>query len=393
MALNWRLRFLLLLIPSALGLLFFYAPTDLATWRVAGPSVPLTDAVDADDGASSTAILLVSAFYPLSKSKHTMREYETWLSNFLRPITTDMYFYTTPEMESLVRKCRGNLTITIDTTFPSPFDIGPLSSARERYSEMHRIDREKSRHSPELYAIWAAKPFFLDEAVQTLARSGKKYDYAFWSDAGSFRTTHKYVAWPSPARVRKLWKQGSELTEEKEEDLLFFPVTGMPHSSMIYWTQDHGPIDTEFSEGSFFGGSPSTVAWWRGTYYAYHDYYMGLGLFVGKDQTVINALFVLFPSRIISVWLDDPEAPEHKSLPSLADGALGNCGPEWYYYQFFLAHPSERDAMRRMWQSKWSWDFWRSRQACRLTRVSWMKELLVRIFGAGWQPPLHTINA
>lgn len=119
---------------------------------------------------------------------------------------------------------------------------------------------------------------------------------------------------------------------------------------------------------------------------------MRLGLFVGKDQTVINALFVLFPSRIISVWLDDPEAPEHQTLPSLDDGALGNCGLEWFYYQFWLAQPAERDAMRRVWQAKWTWDWWRSRQVCRLTRVSAMKDLLLRTFGKDWTPPAHTIN-
>ena len=33
-------------------------------------------------------ILLVSAFFPLSNSKHTISDYEEWLSRFLQPITT-----------------------------------------------------------------------------------------------------------------------------------------------------------------------------------------------------------------------------------------------------------------------------------------------------------------
>ncbi|KAJ7505463.1 hypothetical protein B0H11DRAFT_2170298 [Mycena galericulata] len=406
MSITWRSRFFLLLIPCILGLFFFFfSRADIRSLGISLSSVGSTSssattvsssvedgAVD-NNGRPPAKILLVSAFFPLSKSKHTMRDYESWLSKFLQPITTDIYFYAAPEMEALIRKCRGDLPITVNTTFTSPFDIPPLDGLRGRYTEMHALDRERAIHSPELYAVWAAKPFFLDSAVQSLASVGKEYDYAFWNDAGSFRSSHKYTSWPSPARVQEIWEEGSALTGEKPEDLLFFPLAGMPHPSMKYWVQDHGPVDSEFSEGSFFGGTPKTVTWWRQTYYAYHDYYLKLGLFVGKDQTVINALFLLFPSRVISVWLDDPEAPEHL-LPPIDEGALGNCGSEWFYYQFWLAPPSERQAMRKMWaaNARWSWNWWRQRQECRLTRLSAMNDLLQRLFGSGWVPPLHTID-
>jgi hypothetical protein len=115
-------------------------------------------------------------------------------------------------------------------------------------------------------------------------------------------------------------------------------------------------------------------------------------MFVGKDQTLINALFLLFPSRFIAVWLGDPEAPAYTG--STPHGALGNCGPEWFYYQFWLGSAFERAAMRKSWDSsaRWSWDFWRQRPQCRVTRVVEMKGLLQRRFGSGWEPPLHTID-
>ncbi|KAF7365368.1 hypothetical protein MVEN_00409000 [Mycena venus] len=404
MSVLWRSRFFLLLIPCIFGLLLFFSfqthinsssvilDQSLAIGSVANDS----SAHAVHDGAPLPKILLVSAFFPLSKSKHTMAEYEWWLSQFLQHVTTDIYFYAPAEMESLIQKCRGDLPITIDTTYSTPFEIPPLSIYQEHYGKMHALDRERFRHSPELYAVWNAKPFLLDSGVQNLGRAGKEYDYAFWNDAGSFRSAHDYKRWPDPARVRELWEEGSTLSGEKPEDLLFFPIAGMPHPSMRYWVQDHGPVDSEFSEGSFFGGSPSTVAWWRRTFYAYHDYYLNLGLFVGKDQTLINAIFLLFPSRVIAVWLDDPESPAHKGmLPVVDEGALGNCGAEWFYYQFWLATPSERVAMRNIWESnaRWSWIWWRVRQQCRVTRVSSMKDLLKRRFGRDWEPPLHMINA
>ncbi|KAJ6512121.1 hypothetical protein C8R47DRAFT_1093613 [Mycena vitilis] len=392
---TWRSRFLLLLIPCifTLVLLLSFRTHADTTGAVLTQSLSPGGSNDTvDDGRPLPSILLVTAFFPLSKSKHTIREYEAWLSQFLSYITTDVYFYAPAEMEALIRKCRGDLPITVDTTYSSPFDIPPLAGYKDHYQQMHVQDRESFRHSPELYAIWNAKPFFLDAAVQNLSRT---YDYAFWSDAGSFRSTHKYKSWPDPARVRELWEEGSALSGEKAEDLLFFPLAGMPHSSFRYWVEDHGPVDNEVSEGSFFGGSPSTVAWWRRTFYAYHDLYIKRDIFVGKDQTLINAIFLLFPSRLIAVWLGDPGAPEHIGrLPVVDEGALGNCGAEWFYYQFWLATASDRQAMRDLWASnaRWSWGWWRQRQQCRVTQVSAMKDLLQRQFGPDWQPPLHTIE-
>ncbi|KAJ7436236.1 hypothetical protein FB451DRAFT_1061927 [Mycena latifolia] len=395
MPISWRNRFFLLLVPCALGIFFFLSlQTHFGTSGALLNQglTAISDPSPAVDERPPPKILLVTAFFPLSKSKHTMSDYESWLSKFLRAITTDIYFYAPVEMEALIRRCRGDLPITVNTTFASPFDVPPLNGTRERYYAMHAQDRERKIHSAELYAVWNAKPYFLDAAVQALAAAGRDYDYAFWNDAGSFRTTHAYAGWPDPARVRAIWDEGSALTGEKPEDLLFFPVARMPNPSMQFWMQDFGPVDNEISEGSFFGGAPSTVAWWRRTFYAYHDYYLARDIFVGKDQTLINALFFLFPARVIAVWLDDPEAPAHAGLP--APRALGNCGAEWFYYQFWLGAPAERHAMREVWSSgawlPWNWS--RTREPCRVTRVVAMKDLLQRQFGSGWQPPMHTID-
>jgi hypothetical protein len=175
-----------------------------------------------------------------------MDDYTSWLSRFLQPITTDIYFFTTPDLEPLVRTVRGDLHITINTSFSSPFDIPPLQGLQEQYHAMHALDREKFRHSPDLYAVWNAKPYFLNAAVKHV---GKEYDYAFWQDAGAFRSDHVYTLWPDPARVEEIWEDGSLLSGAEKEDLLFFPICGVPSWRMRFWTEDMGPIDNEVSEG------------------------------------------------------------------------------------------------------------------------------------------------
>lgn len=198
-------------------------------------------------------ILLVSAFFPLSTSKHPISDYKEWLTHFLQHITTPIYFFTTPEFEPFIRSLRGpNLPITINTTFSSPFDIPPLKDGigtKEKYQEMWAWDREKDIRNPELYAIWTAKPYFLEEGLRN---SGIAYDFAFWTDAGSFRSSHSYKSWPDPLRVKEVWDEGSRGSGMSAEDLLFFPMWGSPHLSMKFWSDDIGPVngDNAFSEGS-----------------------------------------------------------------------------------------------------------------------------------------------
>jgi hypothetical protein len=202
---------------------------------------------------NGTRVLIVSAMFPLAKSKHSKKDYENWLSRFLGAITTDIYMYTTPELEDTLRHVRGDLPITIDTTYSSPFEIPPLRGVEETYIRMNDMDEEKWHHSPELYAVWNAKPYLLKTAVRNLKAKGRTYDYSFWNDAGSFRRKHGYTDWPNPGRVEQIWEEGSRLTGTKKEDLMFMPIFQLPDEKLEDWQEEMGPIanSVQFSEGVF----------------------------------------------------------------------------------------------------------------------------------------------
>lgn len=217
--------------------------------------IPPTPELKNVGNGNATRILLVSALFPLNKSKHSKEEYSDWLQRFLGPVTTNIYFYTTPELEKTVQGARGpGLPITINTHYASPFAVPPLRGFEPLYEEMHLQDRERKRHSPELYAVWNGKPWFLDHAVQqSREEKGEVYDYAFWVDAGSFRQEHRYTSWPDPTRVEQVWEEGRRLNGVKrKEDLLFFPIQTLPPASARDWMQDKGPLDVDFSEGTHF---------------------------------------------------------------------------------------------------------------------------------------------
>ncbi|KIJ66170.1 hypothetical protein HYDPIDRAFT_64861, partial [Hydnomerulius pinastri MD-312] len=299
--------------------------------------------------------LLVSAFFPLSHSKHSMGSYKTWLTNFLEPIRTPIYMYTTPELAPIIQALRGSnpYPLTINTTFSSPFEIPPLKGMEDMYQEMWGWDREHARHGPDLYAVWNGKPYFLDEGLKNAVREhGREYEHAFWIDGGSFRETHRYVHWPDRGRVREVLDniksargQGTE-----EEEILLIPMWFPPGRNFREWFEDMGPVDTmetDFSEGSFFGGTAASIRWWREIYYSYHNKYLSQGIFVGKDQTLMNAILLLYPERFGTVWVNDPRSlsptGNHMDLYG------GRCGNTWYYFEYWLASASEREAMKRDW--------------------------------------------
>lgn len=123
---------------------------------------------------------------------------------------------------------------------------------------------------------------------------------------------------------------------------------------------------------------------------------------MGIDQDVFNALFLLFSERIFTVWMDDPNAPAHDGItpspslkPSLELGFLGECGPEWFYYQFWLADRRTRDQMRDIWIQEERWrrsGWWAERRLCRMTRASSMTNILKESFGTDWKKPASLIN-
>ena len=201
-------------------------------------------------------VLLVSAFFPLAKAKHTHKEYAKWMTLYLSKVTTPIYFFAPPEMETTIRKLRGNLPMTLNTTFTTPFDIPPLKGLEGRYADMNKVDPENAYHSPELYAVWSSKTYFLREALLTMQSAGMKVEYAFWNDAGSFREKQDYADWPDLERVNEIFTRGAELSNMHKDELFFMPMWDIPKDNLRDWTPLEGP--KEF-EGGFLEGLPGTI--------------------------------------------------------------------------------------------------------------------------------------
>jgi hypothetical protein len=339
--------------------------------------------------AAPAKVLLVTSWLPVHNPQFTVEDYAQWLPNFFGSNRNDVYIYTTPQHEHKFRSLRGNnLSLIIDTRFTSPFDIPPLKGKEDLYKNILKKDRAKSKASIDLYANRHAKPFFLYDAVSRLERP---YDFAFWSDAGSFREKHVYTQWPSLSRLQEIWDAGSKLSDTLKEDLVFIPSSRAPHTSMKFWTEAMGPIDNDLSIGSFFGGPPNALDWFTRVYYAYHDHYLSFEIFIGKNQALINSLLFLFPKRFLTVWANQPYDGSEK--------AIGQCGANLrFYYEFWLAGSEERRAMVDLWireASAWRWWGWWNRidkTPCVTREVLGMETVIRSNLGTEWKPPGRTVE-
>ena len=212
----------------------------------------------AEEDTTDVAILLVSAFYPLAKSKHSHEDYAVWLRKYLTNVTTHIYFFAPPEIENMIRELRGDLPMTLNTSFSSPFDIPPLRDLRGRYEEMHELDQEKDIHSPELYAVWSSKTYFLEEGLRNSKAKGFDFTWAFWNDAGSFRDDQKFTAWPDRHQISEIFHGGSRLTGMRTKDLFFMPIWDSPGYDLKGWQEDDGPIQSRSSVSEGRSLSPSS---------------------------------------------------------------------------------------------------------------------------------------
>lgn len=123
---------------------------------------------------------IVTAYYPI-KSKQPIEKYREWYSNFFKCVTADVICFCPPEMVDEFKEiARPNHQI-----------IGRAFSSFEMMSEtqmnvwrnLNKTDAEVSiGHTPELYAIWAAKQEFVRESMKLVDS-----DIFVWCDIGCFR--------------------------------------------------------------------------------------------------------------------------------------------------------------------------------------------------------------
>jgi hypothetical protein len=167
----------------------------------------------------------------------------------------------------------------------------------------HSLDKEKSIHNPDLYAIWNLKSF--------IAKINP-YNSTFfiYTDAGAWRIK-KFKSWPNinfVVEIRKILNDKILLGQFLENPI---------------W-QDIEKKD--FLQGGFFAGSKIAITSFYKAFFVTHDKRLTKGLFIGKDQTLMDYLVVKdkIKSARINLW-----------------NKCAKSRNEWFFYQFYFANDDE----------------------------------------------------
>lgn len=254
---------------------------------------------------------VVTAFFPI-RSKFPEDTYMKWAARFMR-MRSPIVLYTPKHLISVftsLRKDYGPLT-TYATELE---DIHTWILYADRWRSHHLKDRESAYHTPELYAVWANKPFFVSDTVK---KNPYKTTHFYWCDIGAFRQHDPHPNFP----------------------MLSYRLTTLPHDDRILMNSVNPltlPQDLHISEdgivgnfehvdqivGGLWGGSASSCLRFCSAFEAQLLRYFSANRFAGKDQTVY-----------MSAVLEDP------TLAYILDPVPTHSNDRWFFQHALLSNP------------------------------------------------------
>ena len=284
------------------------------------PRIPAHQQSKSSSEKFGSVTTVVIGYFPFSKAKHSKSEYLSWLENLLGYCQSPMIIFTNAEYQPILYRLRRNGTLPslFITEYQSPSDMPPIQSLVSTFKQQHTEDPERDYHSVELYAAWCAKSFMLDRGAQM---NPFRSQYFLYMDAGAFRSSmYRFERWPHPPTVHAILN---------DQRLLLGMIAPLPRRfcPLKYRIRD-GPVGMDLVEGTFMGGSASAIRWWTSTFYRVVEEYRAKKFFIGKDQSVMNAIALAYPEKM------------NMMLPFRI-----SCRDVWFAFGPLLANRDERRAL------------------------------------------------
>jgi len=163
-------------------------------------------------------------------------------------------------------------------------------------------------HNMFLYMIWSEKSHFLKRAIE-LDPFGSSY--FLWTDIGCFRRPNtEYLNWPSPSLIELLPK----------DKVLLLSVVPFSDEELNVHSFDKLPSFKTVNRigGTIFGGGKEVLLEWHDKYYEMLEYFVSIDQFIGKDQSIMNSVYLL-----------------NRQMCKLVNWTKG-CADAWFYLQDYL---------------------------------------------------------
>jgi hypothetical protein len=250
---------------------------------------------------------IVTAYFKLPFSKASHETYVAWMKNML-VIDNPMVIFCDAKSRPIIESLRQNpeKTVIIETTFKEFYSY----KYSQAFAKHYALDKEAHiGHNLFLYMIWSEKSHFLKRAIEL---NPFNTDYFVWVDIGCFRVPNtSYLNWPNPDKVAALDKT----------KVLMLSINPFTEEELECKTRADLPSFRSKNRigATIFGGCRDVLLKWHDKYYEMLEYFISIDRFIGKDQSIMNSVYLL-----------------NRNLVQLVNWQPG-CRDPWFYLQDYLA--------------------------------------------------------
>jgi galactoside 2-L-fucosyltransferase 1/2 len=196
---------------------------------------------------------IVTAYFPIKKSKHGGNKYLNWMTNILS-LQDPMIIFTTNDMQERIKYIRQNRKTKIIVMKLEDCMMYKKYSPKF-WNEQLNSDPEKSIHSKELFIIWNEKINFLKEAIQLNPFNSK---FFAWFDIGYFRNS------------------------EYNNNIMLQKIPESLNKNQVMLLNVSTLLNKKYLGGGFIGGYIEGIEKFHTNYYRYLE--NNKHFFIGEDQ-------------------------------------------------------------------------------------------------------------
>jgi hypothetical protein len=204
-----------------------------------------------------------------------------WIPNMLN-IDNEMFIFCDEISYEIISKHRSNKkekTYIQITTFEDFYTYRYFDVFLRQYQSDHE---RYIGHNPYLYMIWNEKSHFLKLAIE---KNPFLSNYFIWCDMGCFREPNiKYINWPNPEKISSIDTNKVVLLEVQKHQFehYIYSLENLPDFRY-----------TNYISGTIFSGNAEILLKWHDKYYGMLEYFIEKNRFVGKDQSIMNCVYLL----------------------------------------------------------------------------------------------------
>jgi hypothetical protein len=281
---------------------------------------------------------IVSCYYPLSKSKHTIQEYVVWIFHFLTYVDTSIVLFTDETTADMLEAIRTEAGL-MDRLYliKKPFHELKFTDNVwfDHWMNQLAITNWPDLHTVPLFIVWANKSFFVEEVIRI---NPFQSSYFIWCDAGCWRH-------PEIAKIcGKGWPDARKITPNKLHIISMNSVEGLLYTltTKSSWTHEEVVVELPIGYDVFIGGTIllGDREAWTAFIPAFEQtlhLFIKNNYFAGDDQHVILST---------TLWLRVSD-PEHAPILYMAPKDNGffeygeyRMGDRWFAFQ---QHFSQHD--------------------------------------------------